>query len=398
LRHDDFWIGHGHGATLEHPVNDLPVISWFESGEPCSALWRSESGVLPPRKVLIADDGISADVAYRHACEGTALLWRGDFNNARQLLKALSRRLERTEAGRRPAVSKSMPLNETFRLYRQSQARRARILGMLLMPLEYNYRIPLRRAPDVEQACIEAYGPGAQASVVSLRELQGLIGAHEWRKKGVPVPALDGRIYPYYGVFSPVRGEYVALVAEAPLPSRERAFDIGTGTGVLAAVLARRGVAHVVATDQDARALACARENIARLGLSGQVEIVDANLFPEALAPLVICNPPWIPARPSSPIEKAVYDPESSMLKGFINGLSAHLEPGGQGWLILSDIAERLGLRSREELLMTISAAGLKVVDRLDVHPRHPKTSDVADPLHEARAQEITSLWRLMAR
>jgi methylase of polypeptide subunit release factors len=379
-------------------VNDLPLISWIESSKPCSALWRSESGVLPPSKVVIADDSISADDAYRHACTGTALLWRGDFNNARQLMKALSRRLERKASGRRPKASKPMSLNETFRLYRQSQARRARILGMLLMPLEYNYRIPLRRAPDVEQACMEAYGPGAQASVVSLRELQGLIGAHEWRKKGVPIPALDGRIYPYYGVFSPVRGEYVALVAEAPLPSRELAFDIGTGTGVLAAVLARRGVAHIVATDKDARALACARENIAQLGLSGQVEIVGANLFPEGLAPLVVCNPPWIPARPSSPIEQAVYDPESHMLRGFINGLSAHLELGGQGWLILSDIAERLGLRSREELLTTISAAGLKAVGRVDVHPRHPKTSDVADPLHAARAQEITSLWRLTAR
>ena len=98
--------------------------------------------------------------------------------------------------------------------------------------------------------------------MASLRELLGLSGAHEWRKKGVEIPALGDRIHPHYGVFSPVRGEYVGLVAEAPLPPSSQplalAFDIGTGTGVLAAVLARRGAARIVATDQDPRALACA--------------------------------------------------------------------------------------------------------------------------------------------
>jgi methylase of polypeptide subunit release factors len=269
---------------------------------------------------------------------------------------------------------------------------------MLLVTLESDYRVPLRRAPDVRQACREAYGPAGRASVVSLRELLGLIGAHEWRRKGVAIPALEDRIHPHYGVFSPVRGEYVALVAEAQLPSLELAFDIGSGTGVLAAVLARRGVIRVVATDQDARALACARENIARLGLSGQVEVVHADLFPEGRAPLIVCNPPWIPARPSSPLEHAVYDPDSRMLLGFLTGLAAHLEPGGEGWLILSDFAERLGLRTRDELLAAIDVAGLKVVGKLDVRPYHPKALDVTDPFHAARAAEITSLWRLAAR
>lgn len=380
-------------------MNDVPVICWIESGEPWSALWRSESGVLPPNRVVIADDSLRADAAYHLASEGTAMLWRGDFNNARQLLQALSRRLERKPRRAERKAPKPIPsLTEAFHLHRQNQAQRARILGMLLVTLESDYRVPLLRAPDVQQACIEAYGPAEQASVVSLRELLGLIGAHEWRKKGVPIPALEDRIHPHYGVFSPVRGEYVALVAEAPLPSLELAFDIGCGTGVLAAVLARRGVVRVVATDQDPRALACARENIARLGLSGQVEVVYADLFPEGRAPLIVCNPPWLPARPSSPLEYAVYDPESRMLLGFLTGLAAHLEMGGEGWLILSDFAEHLGLRTRDELLAAIDVAGLKVVGKLDVRPHHPKASDVTDPLHAARAAEITSLWRLAAR
>jgi prophage antirepressor-like protein len=85
------------------------------------------------------------------------------------------------------------------------------------------------------------------------------------------------------------------------------------------------------------------------------------------------------------------------MLRGFLASLPAHLEPGGEGWLILSDLAELLGLRPRSELLSTFEAAGLKVVDRSDVRPTHPRASDETDALHAARAAEVTSLWRLMS-
>jgi methylase of polypeptide subunit release factors len=371
-----------------------PRIVWTEAGVSHGARWRSEAGVPAPKRIVIADDRTTADAAYRQACEGIALLWRGDFHNARQLLQAMARRIERTPRKRAEA-----PL-DAFNLHRQAQAQRARTLGMLLIPLEADYSIPLRRAPDVREACLEAYGPADVPSIVSLRELQGLIGAHEWRKKGVEIAALDGaRIHPHYGVFSPVRGEYVELVARAPLPSTTLAFDIGTGTGVLAAVLAKRGVARIVATDSDERALACARENVARLGYAERVEVVEADLFPPGRrAPLVVCNPPWLPARPSSPIEHAVYDPASRMLRGFLDGLVAHLEPGGEGWLILSDFAEHLGLRTREALLEMIEAAGLEIVGRDDIRPQHPKASDESDPLYRAREAEVTSLWRLVAR
>lgn len=373
----------------------FPTVTWRDDAGEHSARWRSEAAVPAPKRIVPADDRTSADAAYRLASEGTALLWRGDFQNARQLLQAMTRRIER-----KPRKQPASPI-DAFNAHRQAQAQRARTLGMLLIPLEADYSIALRRAPEVKDACREVYGEaaqGAQASVVSLRELLGLIGAHEWRKKGVEIGALGARIHPHYGVFSPVRGEYVDLVARAPLPTHTLAFDIGAGTGVLAALLAKRGVARVVATDTDARALACARENVARLGLSGQVQVIEADLFPPGRAPLVVCNPPWLPARPSSPIERAVYDPASGMLRGFLDGLAAHLEPRGEGWLILSDFAEHLGLRSRDALLAMIDAAGLKVIARDDIRPVHPKAVDPSDPLHRARAAEVTSLWRLGAK
>jgi SAM-dependent methyltransferase len=383
-------------------MTTAPQICWTADEQECSARWRSEAALPPPRKVVLADDTISADSAYRLASEGTALLWQGDFQNARQLLQALARRIDKPKKVRK---GPGRTLVERFHLHRQAQAQRARTLGMLLVPLAADYSVPLRRAPDLQQTCTEAYGPpdlAAGDSVVSLRELLGLIGAREWRKKGVAIPALGARIHPHYGVFSPVRGEYIDLIADTPLPkalaTNSKAFDIGTGTGVLAALLTLRGVAKVVATDQDPRALACARENIERLGVDKRVQVIDADLFPQGTAPLIVCNPPWLPARPSSPIEHAIYDPDSQMLRGFLAGLAAHLSAGGEGWLILSDFAEHLGLRTRDELTGWIDAAGLTVLGRHDVKPSHGKALDADDPLHAARAAEVTSLWRLAAR
>ena len=184
-----------------------PVISWIEDGEARSVRWHSESGTPPPRRVVIADDRTTADAAWRLASEGTALLWRGDFQNARQLLQAMARRIDRKP---RKTVSATAAPAESFHLYRQARSQRARTLGMLLLPFEDDYRVPLRRAPDVRQACSEAYGAADGEHgpfVASLRELLGLIGAHEWRRKGVAIPALGERIHPHYGVFAPVRGE-----------------------------------------------------------------------------------------------------------------------------------------------------------------------------------------------
>ncbi len=199
-----------------------------------------------------------------------------------------------------------------------------------------------------------------------------------------------------------MRGEYIDLVLKTPLPpaikKNSTAFDIGVGTGVLSVVLALRGIQKIVSTDLDDRAIACAHENIERLGLQSQIEILKTHLFPPGKAALIVCNPPWLPARPSSSLERAVYDPESQMLKGFLLNLKNHLLDGGEGWLILSDLAEHLGLRTRDELLQWIEQAGLQVLGRMDTKPTHNKAFDKADALHVPRSREITSLWRLAAQ
>ncbi|WP_105035700.1 methyltransferase [Cryobacterium aureum] len=373
-------------------ANNRAHVHWVQDGTPASAIWRSANSAPAPTSVVPVDDTITADAAYRLASQGVAMLWNGDFQNARQILTALEHRT-------RPRPDKTArTTGELFYRYRQNRSHRARILGLLLVPLQSGNIIGLRRAPDVVAATVDAYGSIAEASVVSLHEVLGTIGAYQWRTKGIPVAALNASIYPHYGTFFPVRSEYVDLVASAPLAEPRVAFDIGTGTGVLAAVLAARGVPRVVATDIEPRAVASARETVSQLGLAERVEVQLTDLFPAGRADLIVCNPPWIPATAHSLLDAAVYDPGSRMLKSLLAGVLDHLQPGGEVWLVLSDFAELVGLRSRNDLLKVIDAAGLRVIGALEAPAVHTRATDTSDPLHAVRQSEVTSLWRLCAR
>lgn len=389
-------------------MTELKTATWQENKKTMEAIWQSVANNPVPKKIQVIDDTMKADAAYKLACEGTALLWRGDFQNAKHMAQAISRRIDNrnTKPKAKNKLKKQQVTNtapspkEQFHLYRKSQIERARTLGMLLVELSGDYALPYNRAPDIADACEHAYGKSTshKSRIVSLREILGLIGAYEWHKKGVEVAQLDAVITPSYGVYSPVRGEYIELVNKAPLNNVSVAFDIGTGTGVIAAILAKRGVKKIIATEIESRALVCAKHNIQKLGFANQVKIVGADLFPPTdagLADLIVCNPPWLPAKANTAIEHAVYDPDSNMLKGFLNGVKNYLAVNGEAWLILSDLAEHLELRSQAELQGWFAAAGLTVIEKLDIKPQHPKAQDASDALAMARQKEVTSLYRL---
>lgn len=382
-------------------------VQWQDNETTRNTLWLSESNQPPPVRIVIVDDQTTADEAYRLACEGTSMLWRGDFHNARQLLQALTRRIERSEQRKASKAAQfGKPVSDTavianlFHQQRLVQAQRARVLSRLLLELDAGYVSRLRRAPEFSAACTAAFGELGESGLMSFRDLQGALGAAQWREKGVPISALDISIFPHYGVFAPTRHEYVQLLLDAPLPAvHDLAFDIGIGTGLLAIILAQRGVKQVVATDLNPRALACAADNLQRLELAS-IALQQADLFPtqQPLANLIVCNPPWLPAKPSSPLEYAVYDAKSAMLRGFLQDAGKHLAPQGEVWLILSDLAEHLQLRTREALLDWFAEAGLAVKYRLDTQPKHGRSQDESDPLYAARSAEVTSLWCLQAQ
>jgi SAM-dependent methyltransferase len=370
-----------------------PELVYRAGGVEERARWWSES-IAAPARLGAADDRTTADVALRRASAGEVLVYRGDWNNARQLLVAMGRRLRSPKPKGDDAGALYLAERERRRLEHE-------VLSRLAVPLGPRWSSPLRRAPPLEAALAAAFGPPPEVpALLPLREVLGAVGAYEWFRRGVPVPALGGSVHPAYGVFAPVRGEYVELVARAlagrgPLAGAT-AFDVGTGSGVLAILLARAG-ARVVATDVDPRAVACARETARRFGVEAAVEVVEADLFPPGRARLVVANPPWLPGTPQGAVDRAIYDPGGAVLKRLLAGLAAHLAPGGEAWLVLSDLAERLGLRAADELPSLLRQAGLEVAFTLEARPTHARARGGPDALARARAEERTRLYGLCA-
>jgi hypothetical protein len=124
-------------------MNAPTLLTWTEKDTPRTALWRSDQVL--PKQVVLADDTLTADAAYRLACAGTGLLWRSDFQNARQLLQALARRIDKPKkvrAKKQHADAPAVP-GMAFHTHRQAQAQRTRILSQILIELNGDYGIDL---------------------------------------------------------------------------------------------------------------------------------------------------------------------------------------------------------------------------------------------------------------
>lgn len=355
--------------------------------------YRNESTQSPPRDFVFVAEA-SASRIIQAAQQSIATVWRGDFHNAKQVLAAIKKRVKPKPQAEAPAHADPA---SAFHQHRLAQSQASRLANALCVEIGAGFALDLSRAPNVQAALRDVYGvENTEPFVLPLAQLLGFIGAHEWHKKGVVVPELGGAIHVPFGVFSPIRGEYLSLIAQAKLPANAHtALDVGTGSGVIAALLAQRGVAHIIATDTNPRAIACAQANIARLGFAPQINVLQQDLFGEHTADLIVCNPPWLPAKPTSAVETALYDPKHTMLHAFLRGAAAHLAQGGQVWLVMSNLAELLGLRGAHDLANWFTQYGWRVGGSLKTTPQHRKASDRSDPLAFARQREITTLYIL---
>ena len=158
------------------------------------------------------------------------------------------------------------------------------------------------------------------------------------------------RIVVLPGVFDGVRLRTGAVLAQMlnpdTCPPGARALDLGTGSGI-AAIVAARYAARVIATDINPEAVRCAQLNILAHHLEERVETRVGDLFEPVRGErfeVILFNPPYFRGRPRDLSDCAWRSPD--VFDRFLRELPAHLTPGGRALVVLSsdgDIAVALG-------------------------------------------------------
>lgn len=152
-------------------------------------------------------------------------------------------------------------------------------------------------------------------------------------------------------------------------------LDIGTGSGAIALSLAAEGDFDcVVASDVSRDALAVARSNAARLGLTQFVEFREGSLFDVVREgerfDIIVSNPPYVAESERShlPPDVAVHEPAAALFAGpdglaiierIVAGAAERLQPGGL-------LALEIGAAQREAVLGLLATAGRYVAPRVE--------------------------------
>ena len=151
-----------------------------------------------------------------------------------------------------------------------------------------------------------------------------------------------------------------------------RILDVGTGSGAIALALAtERPLAQVTATDVSAAALAVARTNAERLGLSDRIRFVEGSLLEPVAGErfdLIVSNPPYVAesARAGLPPELAhepdvaLFAPDDglALLRELAFGVSDLLGPGaGAAFELAPDQADQVVGWCREAGLLDVETS-----------------------------------------
>src|SRR5947208_8320061 len=137
--------------------------------------------------------------------------------------------------------------------------------------------------------------------------------------------------------------EQLVELVESRIENREaRIVDVGTGSGVIALSLAKKfQEAHVFAVDVSEDALALARENAIRLGLSGRVQLRKSHLLEnlDERFDVIVANLPYIATQDRHTLSREVlHDPDVALFAGargdelvheLIEQAPERLRPGG---------------------------------------------------------------------
>ncbi|MDK2913713.1 MAG: release factor glutamine methyltransferase [Thermococcaceae archaeon] len=164
-------------------------------------------------------------------------------------------------------------------------------------------------------------------------------------------------------VYEPAEDTFL-LAQNLAVKEGDLALDVGTGTGIIALLMARKA-RWVLGVDLNPIAVELARKN-AELNNISNVEFRVSDLFENVSGEfdVITFNAPYLPGEPEEPIDLALVGGERGreVLDRFIEEVPNYLKPGGVVQIVQSSIT------GVEETLKRLEKAGLRAEIMASMH------------------------------
>lgn len=283
--------------------------------------------ITEPISVLEYSKNIDPKYAVEALLEGNYVLVADQFSSGTTVLEALKKQL-----------SKKTDQNSfsSQRNYRENFRNASRFLIVEI----FNHQLHLRKSPEI--GWLKRLYPEIQEFLLPFTDVQGLNSAWQWYEKGIRIPGLKQTVHPFYGTYFPTRFEHIELFVnylKNYQGSKESAFDIGIGSGILSKILHQFDFKEINASDINPNALIGMLEEQTKSGQ--KINLYSGDLFADSgkKSDLIVFNPPWIPLpKEVSGIDLAIYY-DKELFPRFFEEAKKHLNPGGQLVLLFSNLA-----------------------------------------------------------
>lgn len=279
--------------------------------------------ITEPISVLEYSKNVDPKYAVEALLAETYVLVADQFSSGTTVLEALKKQLSK-KTDQHSFISQ--------RNYRESFRNASQFLVVEIV----DHRLHLRKAPEI--GWLKRLYPEIQEFLLPFTDVQGLNSAWQWYEKGIRIPGLKQTVHPFYGTYFPTRFEHIELFVDYLRKyqgSKERAFDIGIGSGILSKLLHQFDFKEINASDINPNAL------IGMLEKQIAINLYFGDLFAGSgkKSNLVVFNPPWIPLpKEVSGIDLAIYY-DKELFPRFFEEAAKHLNPGGQLVILFSNLA-----------------------------------------------------------
>ncbi|MGB1226634.1 MAG: methyltransferase [Poseidonibacter sp.] len=316
--------------------------------------------------------------------EGKYVIVEEYFSNGLQVLEELKKNLSSKYQG------KDFQTQRDYRsAYREASHR-------LVIKIVDN-KITVKKAPQI--GWLEILYPEISDFYISFPEVQGMNSSWQWHKKGLEIKTLGINLHPYYGTYFPTRFDHLKLFDKWLKKydgSKEKAIEIGVGSGILSFQLIQNGFNDIYASDTNKNAIIGVKEEAKRLGYEDKFTLNHADLFEncDVKADVIVFNPPWIKAKHKleEGIDKAMYY-EGELFNNFFEQAMQHLNPNGKIVLIFSNLAQVVDDNTSHPIIDELRNNNRF---RKDLHlTREVRASSRKTKRTDQRASEKVELWVL---